>query len=85
MAFSKANGAPSSIWSSGLHMQPSVYGRIIICIILCNIPTDMTASSKTTRCCCEGIGIRRITGQPLQLPWTVWAKGLCMDLVLQTV
>jgi hypothetical protein len=33
IAFSKANRAPSSIWSSGLHMEPSVYGLIIIIIL----------------------------------------------------
>jgi hypothetical protein len=29
IAFSKANRAPSSIWSPELHMEPSVYGLII--------------------------------------------------------
>jgi hypothetical protein len=33
IAFSKANRAPSSIWSPELHMEPSVYGLIIIYII----------------------------------------------------
>jgi hypothetical protein len=50
MASSKAHRAPSSIWSSGLHMEPSVYG--LIRCDECNVSDTRLSGFQRRSCSC---------------------------------
>jgi hypothetical protein len=52
MTFSKANRAPSFIWSFGIHMEPSVYGLVHTTCTYINtsmVHAEMSMHLKTIR------------------------------------